>query len=97
MAMVEKSALTTSKEWWDHLWWTKRAFLKAERRASKTVAVEDAAERAKRRNEPDFHRRGDRHPRRRGGSASCRTADKGADCNPGVRRGRDSTRARGGC
>jgi hypothetical protein len=52
MATVEKGTLTTSKEWWDHLRWTKRAFWKAERRASRTVAVEDAAERAKRRNEP---------------------------------------------
>jgi hypothetical protein len=52
MATVEKGTLTTSKEWWDHLRWTKRAFWKAERRASRTVAVEDATERAKRRNEP---------------------------------------------
>jgi hypothetical protein len=51
MATVEKGTLTTSKEWWDHLRWTKRAFWKAERRASRMVAVEDAAERAKRRNE----------------------------------------------
>ena len=52
MATVEKGTLTTSKKWWDHLRWTKRAFWKAERRASRPVAVEDAAERAKRRNEP---------------------------------------------
>lgn len=42
MATVKKGNLTASGEWWKHLRWTKRMFWKAERRAARKDAGQQA-------------------------------------------------------
>jgi len=41
MATVKKGLLTTAGRWWKHLRWTKRAFWKGERQASRQAALRE--------------------------------------------------------
>lgn len=42
MATVKKGMLTSAREWWKHLRWTKREFWKGERKAGKADAQREA-------------------------------------------------------
>jgi len=44
MANVKKGNLTSARQWWKHLRWTKRAFWKAERQAAKAEARQQKTE-----------------------------------------------------
>ena len=43
MASVKKGMLTSPREWWKHLRWTKRSFWKSERQAARRESHNDAA------------------------------------------------------